>query len=96
MSFTVDECRGCGHRVYPARVLCPKCHAADWHALPVRFAQLQQATQVPDAHGGWLATLQTDADPIVIARLTQAPDESSRRYALRVEHGALIAEAQPS
>lgn len=98
MSFSVDECCGCGHRVHPARYLCPQCHGAAWRARPVRSASLLQATQLAGARGGsgWIATLRTDAGPLVVARLEQAPDERHPHYALRVVDGALVATAAPA
>lgn len=98
MSFAVEQCRACLHAVYPARYLCPQCHGSAWRSIPVGSGTLQQLTQLPDPRGddACLDTLQTDAGPMVIARLAGARHNTGRRYALRLERDALIAEPDSS
>lgn len=94
MTFTVEQCKGCLHAVYPARYLCPGCQRSDWRPIPVSFGTLLQFTHLPGPRGdAYLGTLRTDAGPIVIARLAGAAHANGRRYALRWETGALIAES---
>ena len=95
MTFTVQQCKGCLHTVYPARYLCPDCQRSDWRPIPVSSATLLQFTHLPGPRGdAYLGTLETDAGPIVIARLAGADHSNGRRYALRLENDALIAERQ--
>lgn len=93
MNLAVEQCRGCLHAVYPPRLLCPKCHSSAWRSIPVSSGTLRQLTHLPDPRGddAYLGTLQTDAGPMVIARLAGARHNTGRRYALRLERGALIA-----
>lgn len=98
MSFAVSQCQGCLHAVYPARYLCPNCQGSDWRSMPVHSGTLQQFTHLPGSRGGdaYLGTLQTDAGPTVIARLTGTRHSTGQRYALRLERDALIAEPDSS
>lgn len=94
MSFAVNQCQRCLHAVYPARYLCPNCQGSAWRSIPVRYGRLQQCTRVPGSRGddAYLGTLQTDAGPIVVARLAGTRHTTGQRYALRLERDALVAE----
>ena len=105
-AFAVPRCRGCGHAVYPARVLCPRCGAGDWDEVPVHRAERLESTVVTGGPGeapAVIATLRTDAGPLVLARVpgdtgdpaaSLAADPGSgpgRRYRLVLAGAALLA-----
>jgi len=94
--FTVDQCTACGHCAYPPRYLCPRCHGAQWKTRRVVRGILQQYTETRgrDAEGAPrtvpLATLRTDAGPLVVARLA-GPAVKGASYTLTLQDQALIA-----
>lgn len=93
MTFTVEQCKGCLHAVYPARYLCPA--ASDRTGARSQFVRHVAAVQrsAGPTRRRLPGMLWTDAGPIVIARLAGSPHANGRRYALRWETGALIAES---
>ncbi|MGV2899697.1 zinc ribbon domain-containing protein [Achromobacter sp. AGC78] len=44
----VDECRACGHRVYPARLWCPACGHDESRPVAVDEGELLAWTVMPD------------------------------------------------
>lgn len=44
----VDECRACGHRVYPARLWCPACGHDEARPVGVEEGELLAWTVMPD------------------------------------------------
>lgn len=77
-TLTVFQCKGCGATLFPARYLCPRCGAADWREQAAPRGTLEECTVVrhrvgAQAHGGVpLASVRTDAGPVVVARLDAA------------------------
>jgi uncharacterized OB-fold protein len=81
--LTVPCCRSCGYLAYPARIICPRCGAADWAPALADVGVVEQVTirrpvlqrrQLP--WGNWLdqsetrlASVRTDAGPRVICRI---------------------------
>ncbi|TDY15809.1 hypothetical protein B0G81_8910 [Paraburkholderia sp. BL6665CI2N2] len=75
MSIKVFRCTQCGATLFPARYLCPSCGGAEWSALDAESGTVTAATVVryrvgADSSGGVpLASVATQAGPIVVARL---------------------------
>jgi uncharacterized OB-fold protein len=67
-------CSACGHAVFPPRLLCPKCAGSQWREEAVDRGVVEEATEALFRAGSEpvtrrLASVRTDAGPIVIARL---------------------------
>ena len=68
-------CQGCGHVIFPARLLCHRCGAADWVETPCEQGTVQETTVMrqgfgePGASPVHLAAVQTAFGVTVIARL---------------------------
>jgi uncharacterized protein len=71
----VSICSACGHAVFPARLLCPRCGGSDLKIREVDAGVVEEATVVRRAPGGPLpAPVQVGAvrvadGPLVLARL---------------------------
>jgi uncharacterized protein len=71
----VSICSACGHAVFPARLLCPRCGGSGWTSKEVVEGAVEDATVVRRAPGGPLpAPVQLGAvrvadGPVVLARL---------------------------
>lgn len=65
MSLTVHACTACGHVVFPARALCPRCGASEWRAVEAADGVVQEETAVG---GVAVVEVRTDAGPVVVAR----------------------------
>jgi uncharacterized OB-fold protein len=50
----VSICSVCGHAVFPARLLCPRCGASAWEEREVDKGVVEEATGVQRAPGGAL------------------------------------------
>lgn len=80
MSINVFRCTHCDTTLFPARYLCPSCGGAEWSAFEAEGGTVTAATavrrRVGADNGGdiHLASVATEAGPIVIARL-DAPVE---------------------
>ncbi|MGE8621110.1 MAG: zinc ribbon domain-containing protein [Achromobacter spanius] len=48
MSLHVDQCRACGHRVYPARLWCPDCGHDEAQSVGAEEGELLAWTVMPD------------------------------------------------
>ncbi|MGH8778416.1 Zn-ribbon domain-containing OB-fold protein [Paraburkholderia sp.] len=74
MNLTVFECTHCGTTLFPARYLCPSCGGTQWTERIARHGKIVAATtvhhRIAAAQPGplYLASVATDAGPIVIAR----------------------------
>ncbi|WP_028217576.1 Zn-ribbon domain-containing OB-fold protein [Paraburkholderia oxyphila] len=74
----VLRCADCGTTLFPARYLCPVCGGAQWTQQAVAHGTVLAATVVSHRVGAsepgavHLASVRTDAGPVVIARLDVA------------------------
>ncbi len=79
-------CSACGHAVFPARLLCPRCGRSEWEGREAGEAVVEDATVVRRAPGGELpvavsvGTVRIDGGALVLARLEAgvAPGASVR------------------
>ncbi|MFX1675709.1 zinc ribbon domain-containing protein [Paraburkholderia sp. A2WS-5] len=77
----VFRCTACGATLFPARYLCPACGGARWTKPVVSGGTVLAATTVSHRVGAsepgtvHLASVRTDAGPVVIARLEAAASE---------------------
>lgn len=105
-SLQVFECSACAHRVYPARLRCPCCGAAEQQAVEVGQGEVLAWTTLaqPDGSHAIIATVQVrPAGPQLVARLAALPQQAGERVALQARWlrgrylpwGAAIAEAGP-
>jgi uncharacterized protein len=88
-------CSACGHAVFPSRLLCSRCSGADWREETVEHGVVEQATEASFRTGAELVTrrlasVRTDAGPIVIARLLDDA-EPGAAVALTLSDGAVTA-----
>lgn len=84
----VQVCDRCGHAVFPVRVLCPRCGSRDWHEIVAAGGVAEQVTTHREA--GRIASVATDAGPIVIARAKKGVQPGSP-VALELDGGAPVA-----
>jgi uncharacterized protein len=64
-TFSVTVCTACGEAVFPPRALCPSCGGRDWSPVEAGEGTVEQTTE---RDGVPIASVRTDAGPIVIAR----------------------------
>jgi uncharacterized protein len=75
MKLEVFRCVACGSTLFPARYFCPACGGAQWSTQAVSNGTVLAATVVSHRVGAHatgavhLASVETDAGPVVIARL---------------------------
>jgi uncharacterized protein len=82
----VSVCSACGHAVFPARLLCPRCGGNDWRSEEMRLGVVEETTLLRRAPGGPLpepvplGTVRLEGGPLVVARLepTVRPGTSVR------------------
>lgn len=71
----VSTCSTCGHAVFPARLLCPRCAGSGWAIKEVDEGVVEDATVVRRAAGGplpapvQLAAVRVAGGPVVLARM---------------------------
>jgi uncharacterized protein len=63
--LTVTVCAACGEAVFPPRALCPSCGGRDWRWVEAGDGTVEQTTE---RDGVAIASVRTDAGPIVLAR----------------------------
>lgn len=87
----VSTCSTCGHAVFPARLLCPRCGGSGWAIKEVQDGVVEDATVVRRAAGGplpapvQLGAVRIAGGPVVLARLE--PDTASEEGAsVRLEY----------
>lgn len=96
MTFNVFKCSACGHTVYPARYLCPLCHATTWQETDAGMGAILETTATRHKMGAdqqsvlHLATTRTAAGPVVIAKL-DGPSQEGDKVDFFIENGALKA-----
>lgn len=66
MSVTVQRCRTCGGRWFPARLLCPRCGSAELGPHDVERGVVAQLTHLGDVV---VASVVCDPEPLLVARL---------------------------
>lgn len=49
--FTVPACTNCGHAIWPPRLACPVCGAAEWEEVPAPTGTLLDVTEAPGFDG---------------------------------------------
>ncbi|SAK75795.1 hypothetical protein AWB76_04963 [Caballeronia temeraria] len=86
MNLDVTQCTQCGLTLFPARYFCPSCGSNAWTRCTVESGTVMESTVVRHRAGErdsppiYLATVRTDAGPVVVARLNAAvPDGSAVR-----------------
>ena len=74
MSFAVPACAKCGHAVWPPRLACPVCGAAEWTEVDASIGTVLEVTETPGASGEKvrLGTVGLDVGPPVIAVIDEA------------------------
>jgi uncharacterized protein len=92
-NLLVQVCDRCGHAVFPVRVLCPRCGSRDWHEIVADAGVIEQVTT--HRAGGRVASVATDAGPVVIARAGEGVERGSR-VALELDGGAPVARVTSS
>lgn len=96
MSPTVFRCVQCDHRVFPARFLCPQCHGDTFEAEECGSGTVTELTRsaLPgDAAGVYmLATVTSDAGPVLIARVLNQAVQRGDKVALAVQDGGIFAD----
>jgi uncharacterized OB-fold protein len=63
--FSVTACTACGEAVFPPRALCPSCGGRDWRSVEAADGTVEQMTE---RGGVAIASVRTDAGPVVVAR----------------------------
>jgi len=75
MTLKVFQCKQCGSTLFPARYVCFECGGAEWRERVAERGTIDELTTVrrrigaQDGSDVLLASVTTDAGPIVIARL---------------------------
>src|SRR5690606_15030553 len=93
----ISRCINCDHRVFPARVFCPRCYSTQWELLAAHFGVVEVCTELAARSGAGtmrvLAQVRTDEGPVIIARVS-APMAIETRVALSQDgQGAMHAVA---
>jgi uncharacterized OB-fold protein len=96
----ISVCLACGHAVFPARLLCPRCGGAEWRDEEVRSGVVEEATVLERAPGGPvtapvpLGSVGLEGGVVVVARLEAglAPGDSVR---LEYRDGVPVARQAP-
>ena len=99
--FKVPACANCGHAVWPPRLACPVCGAAEWTEVDASTGTVLEVTDAPGASGEVvrLGTVRlilaaTVDGPPVIARCDGC--EPGDSVALDLTDGALRARPRPA
>ena len=86
----VQVCDACGHAVFPARALCPRCGGREHHVEVAAGGLAEQLTT--HRQGGLIASVRTELGPVVIARADDGVAAGSR-VVLELDGGAPVARA---
>ncbi len=91
--FAIPACTNCGHAIWPPRLACPVCGAAEWEDVPAPTGTLLDVTEAPGYDGEpiRLGTVKLDAGPPVIAGI-DADVDPGETVSLHLADGALRAE----
>jgi hypothetical protein len=49
--FAIPACTNCGHAIWPPRLACPVCGAAEWEEVPAPTGTLLDVTEAPGYDG---------------------------------------------
>jgi hypothetical protein len=49
--FAIPACANCGHAIWPPRLACPVCGAAEWEDVPAPTGTLLDVTEGPGYDG---------------------------------------------
>ncbi|HRO21680.1 rubredoxin [Alcaligenes nematophilus] len=96
MSPSVFRCVQCDHRVFPARFLCPRCHGDEFLAEGCASGVVTELTR--SAISGeeigvyMLATVASDAGPVLIARVLDKAVQRGDKVALALRDGGIYAD----
>lgn len=66
-AFFVFECTMCAHRMFPQRLLCPRCGRREFRETTSGPGILEEVTT--SRTGAPIGSVRTDAGPVVLARL---------------------------
>lgn len=96
MCPSVFRCVQCDHRVFPARFLCPQCHGDGFEAEDCPSGVVTELTRSVVAGGDaevyMLATVLSDAGPVLIARVLDVAVQRGDRVALVLRDGGIYAD----
>ncbi len=96
MRPSVFRCVQCDHRMFPARFLCPKCHGDEFLtevcASGVVTELTRSASSGDEAGVYMLATVASDAGPVLIARVLDGAVQRGDKVALVLRDGGLYAD----
>ena len=95
----ISRCSVCGHAVFPARPLCPRCGASAWEGLEVDEGVVEEATAVQRAPGGPLpmpvplGSVRLAGGVLVVGRLGPGVEEG-QSVRLEYRDGVPVAETK--
>jgi uncharacterized OB-fold protein len=92
--LTIPQCANCGHSIWPPRLACPVCGAADWNRIEASTGVIEDVTETAGYDGSpvRLGTVRLDAGPPAIAAI-DADAEPGEAVELELVDGALRARA---
>jgi uncharacterized protein len=96
----VFTCGACGHSVFPARLLCPRCGAAEWRRTELEEAVVEEATVLRRAPGALslepvsIASVRLEPGVRIVARLESGVGPGAR-VRLEYRDGVTIARSAP-
>jgi uncharacterized OB-fold protein len=96
----VFVCDTCGHSVFPARLLCPRCGAAGWRRTELEEGVVEETTVLRRAPGASslepvsIASVSLEPGVRVVARL-ESDVGPGARVRLEYRDGVTIARAAP-
>jgi uncharacterized OB-fold protein len=92
MSFRVPACANCGHAIWPPRLACAVCGAAEWNQIDASTGRLEDVTEAPGYDGTpiRLGTVRLEPGPPVVAAV-DADAELGDAVRLRLVDAALRA-----
>jgi uncharacterized protein len=69
--FAIPACANCGHSIWPPRLACPVCGAAEWNQVEASTGTVEDVTETAGYDGSpvRLGTVRLDAGPPVIAAI---------------------------
>ncbi len=96
MGPSVFRCVQCDHRVFPERFLCPTCHGDEFEAEECSSGVVTELTRSASSGEGaeryMLATVASDAGPMLIARVLDETMQRGDKVALVLRDGGIYAE----
>lgn len=96
MSPSVFRCVRCDHRMFPARLLCSQCHGDEFEAEECSsgvVTELTRSASSGDEAGVYvLATVASDAGPVLIARVLDEAVQRGDKVALVLRDGGIYAD----